>query len=87
MWCPTCKTMFNWSTGEITKTTTNPHYFAWLRQTGQTIPRYNHPDADPYYNCNEQLNREQCNRIIDKYIKNDKINCHFETNQRFKKEF
>jgi len=73
MWCPTCKTMFNWSTGEITKTTTNPHYFQWLRQTGQTVPRYNHPDADPYHNCNEQLNREQCNRIIDKYVKDDLI--------------
>ena len=73
MWCPTCKTMFNWSTGEITKTTTNPHYFQWLRQTGQTVPRYNHPDADPYHNCNEQLNYEQCNRIIDKYVKDDLI--------------
>ena len=73
MWCSKCHTMFNWSTGEITKTTTNPHYFQWLRQTGQAVPRYNHPDADPYYNCNEQLNREQCNRIIDRYIQNDML--------------
>jgi len=73
MWCSKCHTMFNWSTGEITKTTTNPHYFQWLRQTGQTVPRYNHPDADPYHNCNEQLNREQCNRIIDRYVKDDLI--------------
>ena len=73
MWCPICKTMFNWSTGEITKSTTNPHYFQWLRQTGQSVPRFNHPDADPFYNCNIQLNREQCNRIIDRYIKSDII--------------
>jgi len=73
MWCSKCHTMFNWSTGEITKTTTNPHYFQWLRQTGQAVPRYNHPDADPYHNCNEQLNREQCNRIVDRYIKNDTL--------------
>jgi len=73
MWCSKCHTMFNWSTGEITKTTTNPHYFQWLRQTGQAVPRYNHPDADPYYNCNEQLNREQCNKVVDRYVKNDTL--------------
>jgi len=71
MWCSKCHTMFNWSDLKITKTTTNPHYFQWLRQTGRAVPRYNHPDADPYANCNEQLNLEQCNKIIDKYITKD----------------
>lgn len=71
MWCPKCGTMFNWSDLKITKTTTNPHYFQWLRQTGRAVPRLNHPDADPYYNCNIQLNREQCINIINKYVNNN----------------
>ena len=67
MWCPECHTMFNWSNLQITKTTTNPLYFQWLRQQGLTPQRYNHPDAQPI-NCNEQLNVNQCKRIINSYI-------------------
>jgi len=69
MWCPECHTMFNWSNLQITKTTTNPLYFQWLRQQGLTPQRYNHPDAQPLNcDCNNQLNVFQCNKIINKCI-------------------
>jgi hypothetical protein len=48
MWCTHCNTAFSWKTGKIeTKHIHNPHYFAYLRETGQQIARYNHPDAQP----------------------------------------
>ena len=65
MWCTQCHTMFNWSNLKITQTTTNPHYYAWLRQQGITPNRENHPDAQPANNdCNQQLNVNQCAKII-----------------------
>ena len=39
MWCTLCKTAFSWRTGEITKTTTNPHYYEYMRSQGIPIPR------------------------------------------------
>ena len=48
MWCTHCNTAFSWTTGKIeTRNIHNPHYFAYLRQTGQQIIRANHPDAQP----------------------------------------
>lgn len=48
MWCTHCNTAFSWTTGKIeTRNIHNPHYFAYLRQTGQHIERANHPDAQP----------------------------------------
>jgi hypothetical protein len=48
MWCTHCNTAFSWTTGKIeTRNIHNPHYFAYLRQTGQQITRANHPDAQP----------------------------------------
>jgi len=68
MWCVKCHTMFNWSDLKITKTTTNPLYFQWLRQQGIMPARYDHPDArgDNQNNeeCVEQLNFNQCLKII-----------------------
>jgi len=67
MWCVKCHTMFNWSDLKITKTTTNPLYFQWLRQQGITPARYDHPDAQPGNQndeCVEQLNFNQCLKII-----------------------
>lgn len=67
MWCVKCHTMFNWSDLKITKTTTNPLYFQWLKQQGITPARYDHPDAQPgnqYNECVEQLNFNQCLNII-----------------------
>lgn len=40
MWCVMCHTTFEWTTGEIVKTNIhNPHYYEWLRRTGQQVPR------------------------------------------------
>ena len=68
MWCPECQTMFNWSNLQITKTTTNPLYFEWVRQQGLTPARYNHPDAQPLNRCNRQLNIHECEQIINTFI-------------------
>ena len=68
MWCPKCHTMFNWSDLKITKTTTNPLYFQWLREQGLTPARYNHPDAQAFDPCAEQLSYASCVNLIKKYI-------------------
>ena len=40
MWCPTCKVAFSWRTGKIeTGYIHNPHYFDYMRRTGQAIAR------------------------------------------------
>ena len=44
MFCTQCHTMFNWSNLQITKTTTSPHYYEWLRSQGVTTRSVN--------NCN-----------------------------------
>jgi len=48
MWCVNCNTAFDWNTGQIeTGVIHNPHYFAYMRQTGQQILR-------PAANCGNQ---------------------------------
>ena len=40
MWCTQCKTAFSWKTGQIETTVVhNPHYYQWMRESGQVIPR------------------------------------------------
>jgi hypothetical protein len=40
MWCTQCHTTFSWLTGaKETGNTHNPHYYEWMRKTGQVIPR------------------------------------------------
>ena len=68
MWCPKCHTMFNWSDLKITKTTTNPLYFQWLREQGLTPARYNHSDAQAFDPCAEQLSYSNCVKITKEYI-------------------
>ena len=62
--------MFNWITGEITKDTSNPNHFQWLR-TNKLITKNFDQDIDQNFDCNIQLNREQCNRIINNFINTD----------------
>jgi hypothetical protein len=37
MWCTQCHTAFSWRTGTVETYIHNPHYYAWMRQTGQRI--------------------------------------------------
>jgi len=39
MWCVQCHSAFSWNTGKITKNTSNPHYYEWLRSTKKVVPR------------------------------------------------
>lgn len=40
MWCVTCKTPWSWNTGKVDKGAVhNPHYYQWLRNNGDVIPR------------------------------------------------
>lgn len=43
MWCTLCHTAFSWNTGAIQEHVHNPHYYDWMRRTGQNIPRADIP--------------------------------------------
>ena len=50
MWCTQCFTAFSWTTGAVaTGVVHNPHYFQYLRETGQAIPRADNPG----FGCNQ----------------------------------
>nr|QOI90356.1 hypothetical protein HWQ62_00219 [Pyramimonas orientalis virus] len=56
MWCPSCKTAFNYTTGTIeTGIIHNPHYFEWFRKNKE-----NNAKIDPTQtNCNREVNQRQ----------------------------
>jgi hypothetical protein len=50
MWCTQCHTTFSWTTGAVaTGVVHNPHYFQYMRETGQAIPRADNPG----FACNQ----------------------------------
>ncbi len=63
MWCVECKTAFCWQTGTIyTNNIHNPHYFQFMRERGDEIPR---PDEIP--------RQERCNRNDENYIRDQAL--------------
>ena len=50
VWCTQCHTAFDFRTGVIETHVHNPHYYEYLRQTGQEIPRAI-GDRPPVNNC------------------------------------
>lgn len=56
MWCTQCKTAFSWNTGNIETTVIhNPHYFQWMRESGQAISRRDAPGDG----CNVEYRLDQ----------------------------
>lgn len=44
MWCTQCNTAFSWNTGTIqTGVVHNPHYFQYMRERGEGVPRADNP--------------------------------------------
>ena len=66
MWCVKCKTAFSWETNRIERGGIhNPHYFQWLREQGEVIPRTpgdtgGNPDED----CQELPEQNIIYRVI-----------------------
>jgi hypothetical protein len=61
MWCPTCKVAFSWRTGKIeTGYIHNPHYFDYMRRTGQAIARApeNQANVDPCRGLSDEMFNE-----------------------------
>ena len=57
MWCPSCKTTFDYKTGKIDEGIIhNPHYFEWIRNNkNSTVVQENQENA----NCNRRVNQQQ----------------------------
>ena len=64
MFCIKCKTAFNWETMKIVKENTNPLFHAWRRQQAANQNNQQSNQQRSEYNCEDQLNYEQCIRIL-----------------------
>jgi len=69
MFCISCHCMFNWSDLKITKTTTNPLYYEWLRSRGITPERSDRQEYEQRlgYCDNNMYNSTTLNQEIRKY--------------------
>ncbi len=69
MWCTLCHTAFSWKTGAIQVHVHNPHYYEWMRRTGQVIPRADAPRAAEL----ECMTPEQILRQAELYFQNTQL--------------
>ena len=69
MFCISCHCMFNWSDLKITKTTTNPLYYEWLRSRGITPQRSDRQEYETRlgYCDNNMYNSYTLNNELRKY--------------------
>lgn len=75
MWCPSCKTAFDYNTGTIDNGIIhNPHYYEWFR---------NNPNSTNNNNVVQNIN---CNRVINQNQVMTHINVAFRRNQEVYKE-
>jgi ribosomal protein L32 len=86
IWCTQCHTAFDFKSGLIEKNIHNPHYYEWMRQTGQQIPRAigdgNCELLDVFtliQNASSKIGRNQeTYRIIYKLEETDRFRRHIE---------
>lgn len=65
MWCTQCHTAFSFRTGRIENNIHNPHYYEWMRRTGQELARApgDNPRAVENYGCRGQLDHNYIRQL------------------------
>lgn len=70
MWCPECKTVFDYNTGEVDNGIIhNPHYYEWFKKNNKNTTQV-------------QANQINCNRNINQFQVMNHINVAFRNNRQ-----